>query len=361
MKIFKEFFVVFCLINFLIFAQEKDFKTKNFNVGKNGKINVKLAAGGININTWDKNQVSVNTDENDEDFSGIKFSQNGNIIDIKSSSFSLQHIDISIPSYFNVDLKTDAGAIKINGKIFGNIEVRTSGGDIQMDDAEGNIELKTDGGNITTGKIKGNAEISSAGGHLKLDDISGKAEVKTAGGNISMQNVGSNAEIKTAGGNIQVENINGEAEVKTGGGNISIGNVSKNVEAKTGGGNIEIKSANGIIEAKTGAGNIDLKNITGSIEAASGAGSIYVELTPSSKSKNEIKTKMGDIELLIPQSAKTEINVETSAMWGESEIYSDFPSAGEKDGNKKYILNDGGSNIQLQNFGGTIEIKKLTK
>ncbi|MEO8399557.1 MAG: DUF4097 family beta strand repeat-containing protein, partial [Ignavibacteriaceae bacterium] len=176
----------------------------------------------------------------------------------------------------------------------------------------------------------------------------------------------------TAGGNISTKNIGGNASIATGGGNIEAGIVSGKVELKSGGGNIELKSAKGKVEVKTGAGNIELHDVSGSVNAFTGAGEINIKLMPDDKSKNEIKTSSGNIFLYISENSKTTIEAKStyygSGSWSSDEqtdIISDFnPSETKSSSSKNYktfILNGGGSSINLQTAYGSIEIRKIKK
>ncbi len=349
------------------FAQTKE---ESIKIGKGGNLTVKLLAGDINFTTWNKDEIKVKYDSDDEGGIGqLVINKDNNNVEISSSSnYYIDELNITVPVQINLEISTTAGDIKTKGDINGKVHIKTSGGDIKIDNIDGDAELKTDGGDIRTGKINGNAQVKSSGGDLKIGSVTGIAEIKTSGGSISVGDIGKNAEIKTAGGNVLSKNIGGDAKIASGGGNIQVSEVSGSADLKTGGGNIALHQSKGEVTAKTGAGNIDLKNVHGSVNAYSGAGEIFVKLYPSGTSESEVKTSSGNLTLLIPESAKVTVNAKTSSIstWGGDEtndIISDFQSSESKNRNgqsqKVYKINGGGSTISLQAVFGTIKILKI--
>jgi hypothetical protein len=352
--------VILILFTFFSYAQNG----RTLKVNKGGNLNISLTIGDIELTTWDKDQLVVKTD--DEDDSGLEISQVGSNVNISSSVVSWGNdLIISLPSRFNINVKTMGGDIKMKGDLTGAAVFSTSGGDMETGKVNGNVDLETSGGDITTGEINGDAVISTSGGDIALGKISGKADIQTSGGNITMNSVGNSADIITAGGNITVTNIGGDADIKTGGGNIYAKVINGKAKIKTGGGNISLDHAAGYTDAETGAGNINIDNAVNNFKASTGAGDIYVKLNSSVKGDCELKSGTGSITLYVSPDAKVTINaVVKSIGWGNdgSDIISDFPAA--SNGGKKNVsqqtfeINGGGSTINVYAALGNIHIIK---
>lgn len=345
--------LLLCLVNgFLTISLALD-KEKTFNVSRGDKLEISATHGNVNINIWAKDQAYIKAINLDEaDLNDIKIEQLSNKIMVEfngkdSDDFSLE---ISMPAYLNADVSSGAGNITINGNINGNVELNTGGGNIITNDVGDKLDISTGGGNITVGIVTGVTEIGTGGGNIIIKELKSKSEVSTAGGNISIGNIGGNAEVSSAGGNI------------------SVGKVSGSVELSTAGGNINLDGAIGIVEANTAGGNITLKNISGSIDANTAGGNIYAELSPAEKSKSDLNTASGDINLIIPVNTKVNIlaSVNTSKNLNKSLadqlIKSDFEVTTEEffKGNlvKKFVLNGGGPLIELNTASGKIKINK---
>ena len=342
---------LFCLVIIPLFlissslAQDSGMEERTIKVNKGGNLNISLSVGDVALTTWDKDEMQIKYDK-DED-PDLEISQTGNNVNINSSTDSWgSEIFVSLPSQFNIHVKTLGGDIKVKGSVKGEVDLNTSGGNIDVGKVDGNTSLKTSGGNVSTGDINGDADISTSGGDISLGKISGKATIRTAGGNIAMNSVGKSAEIKTGGGNIAAKNINGQAIVKTGGGNISL------------------ESTTGYTDTETGGGNISINNVVNKFKATTGAGDIHVRLSSNIKGEGELKSGTGSITLYVPADAKVTIKaVVKSFGWGndESNIVSDFPasSTGENHNQQTFEINGGGSVIKAYAAMGSIQIKKV--
>lgn len=358
--------ILFVLLGITVsFAQQKE---KTFNIGTNGRIEVSIQYGDIKIDTWDKSQVGVKQEEDEDSGDAFKFVQNGNTLAITSGENPSEDLVLSVPSSVNLDLNTEGGDIKINGNVTGKVECRTAGGDIQTKDITGSTSLNTAGGEVTTGRITGDAAINSGGGDLKLNTISGNADLNTGGGNINVSDVKNDLRVSTGGGNVIAGNCEGALKVSTGGGNVDVMKVSGEVNVSTGGGDVSIKSSGGKAKVTTGSGNLRLKDINGGINCYTGSGDVSVELNPDPKLKSEIKSGTGNVTLYIPANAKATIiaKVQDWDLWGQNThnpITSDFPESTEDKHphllKTTYLVNGGGSEIEIETTSGEIHINKM--
>jgi hypothetical protein len=343
---------LFILSGFLFISNASD-KEKTFNVTKGDRLEVSASNGNVTISIWTKDQAyikAINIDE--DDLKDLKIEQIGNkvVVDFKGQDSDDFSLTISIPAHFILDISTGAGNISVNGNVTGKVDISTGGGNINLNDVGDKLSVSTGGGNVSVGNINGESEISTGGGNINIGDVKNKAEVSTGGGNISIGNIGGSGEISTAGGNISVGKVSGSAELSTAGGNISL------------------DGASGKVETNTAGGNMNLKNISGSIEANTAGGNIYAELIPTANSKSELNTAGGDINLKIPFDAKVNIEATVFVAQNMSEtdadklIKSDFEPANvdfhKNNFIKKFVLNGGGSNIELNTASGKIKIDK---
>jgi hypothetical protein len=102
-----------------------------------------------------------------------------------------------------------------------------------------NVDLNTSGGNIDLASIAGKARLRTSGGNLKLDRVEGEVDGNTSGGNISLHEGTAAVKLSTSGGDIDVARAGGEADLSTSGGNINIDSVRGRVTATTSGGNVK--------------------------------------------------------------------------------------------------------------------------
>ncbi len=362
--------------------EEKGERSKTFNVNKNGLLEVNVRSGDITITPTNKNEVSINTVGIDsEDLEYLRMTQSGDRIRVEYrprgrdwDDWGDNHVqfDISIPTDYNVDIKTSGGDLVVTGAVNGKVEGSTSGGDIRLADVIGTIDMSTSGGDITVGNIKGNVRLRTSGGDINLRKVDGETTVSTSGGDIRAESVGKKLDANTSGGDIDVGEVGGEARLATSGGDVTVGKVSGDARLATSGGNVELRGASGTVSARTSGGDIVLENITGSIEAKTSGGDIRAELIPTGKGMSELVSSGGDIRLQIPENAKATIEAiikihDRRRQRDRYEVRSDFKEdesqseTYEDEIRKVYVLNGGGERITLETSNSNIEIRKLRR
>ncbi|MBX2992367.1 MAG: DUF4097 family beta strand repeat protein [Bacteroidetes bacterium] len=310
----KHFTTAILLLSTLMIAYsssvaQRQKQTQSFTVTKGGTLDVSVDGGDIRISTWEKNEVTVNVNGYDDDESDVRITQQGNTIRVTDrggwSDGGL--FTVSVPSHFNLNIRTSLGDISVRGKIAGSIACETSAGNIRTDDVDGDIDLRTSGGDVRTGRITGKTTVSTSGGDIEVASSLDELDVRTAGGDIRVGNVSKSMRARTAGGDIIIGDVGGEANASTAGGNVIVGKVSGQVTLSTSGGDVELSAGTGTIKATTSGGNIKLTNISGSVDAKTSGGDIRAELVPGGKGKSRLVSASGTITLLVPENAKATI------------------------------------------------------
>lgn len=350
--------------------------TKSFKVSKGGKLVVDINPGDIIIKTWDKDELLVKTkglEEDDKEY--LELTQSGNTIKISFDSgwgwSEKLRFYVNLPKQFNVDCETSGGDIIFQNDLDGEVNLHTAGGDIELMNILGKSRINTSGGDITIGDVGADLRANTSGGDIETGNISGQAEIKTMGGSIDIEDVTSDLEVVTYGGDIRIGQIGGNANIETYGGDIRIKEVSGSVDANTYGGNINLKGASGEVEVSTAGGNLTLYDITGSVKAKTASGRIYAELDPSGKGRSSFVTASGEIKLILPETAKADIDatIKVTSGWRhrdkdfDYEIISDFKTEREDISDREiraeFKLNGGGEKIKLRTTNSDIRIEKM--
>lgn len=231
---------------------------KQFTVTEGGNLIVESDAGTVEVNSWDKNEVSVvveveGSDSRAENYK-VEFKQEGNTVTVigkvRDKSFFKWHVS-NLQAYYT---------IKVPKKF--NTTVNTSGGDIDAAKLIGKVDYSTSGGNVNVESIEGMTVVSTSGGDVDLRDINGDVDAETSGGNVMCENVVGNVKGYTSGGNVEVRSVDGRVKAGTSGGSITIKVTGENkgIEAETSGGDIDIFVKDGIgadIDAETTGGSVD--------------------------------------------------------------------------------------------------------
>lgn len=109
---------------------------------------------------------------------------------IKSTSASVSTMggDITVSSAeSNTNIETLGGDIIVT-KATGDLNARSSGGDVVVGEFGGNsLRIETLGGDLKFGQTKGNVFAQTSGGDIYGGKITGSADVKTNGGDINLE------------------------------------------------------------------------------------------------------------------------------------------------------------------------------
>jgi hypothetical protein len=143
----------------------------------------------------------------------------------KTINWNLHGLNISfkiiVPHQTDGTLRTSGGNISINN-LSGSQTFKTSGGSLSVENVSGNISGRTSGGNITVRDSKDRIELRTSGGSITASDCSGTIELKTSGGSIRMSNLVGNIDAATSGGNISARGIRGTITTATSGGSVNL-------------------------------------------------------------------------------------------------------------------------------------------
>ncbi len=230
-------------------------------------------------------------------------------------------------------------------------ERRISVGFMIKTPVKSSVNLRTSGGNIQVNGITGSHTISTSGGNIELEKITGNTDASTSGGNISIINSAADFNASTSGGNITMEHIDGKLHVSTSGGNINASAIKHGLSAHTSGGNIDVTDTQGPIDVNTSGGSIGLKDISGQVKAFTSGGDITANLIQL-KERLDLETSGGSVDATIPKG--TGIDLDLSADQINTPL-TNFTGLAKKD-RIKGQMNGGGILVRLTTSGGSVTL-----
>ncbi|MEJ5350949.1 MAG: DUF4097 family beta strand repeat-containing protein [Melioribacteraceae bacterium] len=297
-KFGKTFFLLIAslfVMSITLQAEEKRLiKEKSFIVNQGETISIETSGADVKIKSWDKNEANIMIIGNKraEDRMNFLIEKSGSEIRViakrKMSSFfglwgelSLK-IEAFVPQNFNVNIETSGGDIEAEN-LNGKFNLTSSGGDIKLNNLTGNLIAKTSGGDIELINSSGSLNASTSGGNIECKNVSGNIDVNTSGGDIDIYAKEGKINAVTSGGDIKISldnNFNG-IKANTSGGDIFLvlpSNTNASAILETFGGEIEcefsniktkkltkqkliadLNSGGEKLEAKTSGGDITLK------------------------------------------------------------------------------------------------------
>ncbi len=176
-------------------------------------------------------------------------------------------------------------------------------------------------------------------------------DLKTSGGNVSLENLNGEQKAATSGGNISVENLKGNANVRTSGGNIDIDGFNGNLDAVTSGGNIAAENAKGGIKLKTSGGNLSLASVSGNLEAQTSGGNIDARITELGE-RISLVTSAGDVDVKMPLNKGMDLDLKGNRV---KIAMNNFKGVVEED-RVQGKLNGGGISVTIRTSGGNVEV-----
>ena len=175
-------------------------------------------------------------------------------------------LTISLPTGSHLQASAAVGAFHAAGR-FGECRIKTSAGDIDLDQA-GSADLSTSAGDVTIDRVTGDAEVSTGSGDVRL---------RAAGGTVSIKNSNGDSWVGEAGGDLRASAANGD---------ITVGRADAGVTATTAAGDIRIGAVTrGSVSLKTAFGGIEIGIHAGTaarLDTGTSFGRVRNELTASS-------------------------------------------------------------------------------
>lgn len=252
-------------VGLLLVAASAEARTeeRTFQVRDGGQLTVDTDRGSIKVTTHNRDEVRV-----DVQISGSKadrfevdFSQQGNEVTVNGdydgnsswnwgwggNSLKVEY-RITVPQEFDVDLKTSGGSIRVED-LEGEVFAKTSGGSLHFGDIQGNVKGKTSGGSITLEGSRGDADVHTSGGSIRLGDVDGRVLANTSGGSITIDQARGDVEASTSGGSIRVDEVQGRIRASTSGGSVKAyisQQPTGDCRLTTSGGRVDVYLADGI-------------------------------------------------------------------------------------------------------------------
>jgi DUF4097 and DUF4098 domain-containing protein YvlB len=352
-KLLRNLFITVILIMGLA-APASAQNTMDYPARGGQKLEIDLESGGsVDIQGWNQQtlQISHNLGGNTPIRIDVQQTANGYRL-TSDQTGSLRnislHFSIRVPKEFDIDFKSRGGGLEIDD-LAGRFTGKTMGGSLVLNALSGEADLTTMGGEITLTKSDLDGEVKTMGGKVEVRDVVGDVEVSSMGGVVNYFNVRDRegnlrgprrklhplATVETVqqftmGGSIEINEAPDGVDVETMGGSVNIKAAERFVNARTGGGDMYIQSNSGPVAAWTGGGDIEVEANDGGIQAFTGAGAITVKVSQDPGTHSEamnLQSGLGEIVVELPPGFSGEFDVEiryTRSSDQDYQIVSDF-------------------------------------
>jgi DUF4097 and DUF4098 domain-containing protein YvlB len=241
------------------FAADKTFE-KKFSVDPGGTLTVDTDMGTIVVNGTDVREVTVRaamsgTESQLKDFD-FNAEADSRGVTVRGQRYNDWWLDLSWLFGGDVRIKYE---IQVPHDY--HVELRTSGGMLDLQNLKGTIRGHTSGGRLRLKSVAGDIDLHTSGGGIQAEKISGVAQLRTSGGTVTVDDTDADLNVRTSGGSIRLRNIQGKVDARTSGGSIDAGFRGDNRGStfRTSGGSIRIavpKDFKATIDARTSGGSV---------------------------------------------------------------------------------------------------------
>jgi DUF4097 and DUF4098 domain-containing protein YvlB len=379
---------------------------KEFTMAPGGNLVMAIEGGDVHVVSWNKGTVQVKETVLMKVFTrgeaeaiveklNSSYRQEGSTLTIENESVGRsirEHLyEITLPEKFNLDIRTAGGDLEIN-KVSGRVQVITSGGDVALNTITGVIEAKTSGGDMSLETISGRLEAFTSGGDVTAKAIFAEGALRTSGGDVVVENATQRLDLATSGGDIVLSGFGGSFSASTSGGDIALTDFSgEKGNLRTSGGDLVVRKSRGELDLATSGGDIQCEDIGKALRGMTSGGDIVVnDLRASAELKSSggdisvvmtlqdftvphsltLESMGGDVDLTLPARLPATIEAEIRLQrrgdpTQRNDIYSDFPlsklppdETNERILRSKGEINGGGDRIYLKTTSGDIRISK---
>lgn len=222
--------------------------------------------------------------------------------------------------------------------------IRTSDGNLAIEELTSGAKIKTSDGDIEIGQISGgDIVIQTSDGNIAADLLRGPSvSIKTSDGNLVLgELIGDIIRAQTSDGDIKIETVSGEFEVRTSDGDLSIRDMTSSRAV-----------------AQTSDGDIRVGNVTGSLTVSSSDGDIELELVDP----GDISVSVGDGDALVSIPADISTTLDVRASDGDVEMDT-FPNFSGDIATSRVSgdLNGGGPTIRVRTSDGDAVMRSLRR
>lgn len=203
-----------------------------------------------------------------------------------------------------------------------------------------------------------NLQVRTSGGSVELDDVGGVTDIATSGGSIKTGRLGGVANLRTSGGSISIDGAAAKVEARTSGGSIKVGDTDGPVDVRTSGGSISLARIRGSVVARTSGGGITIEDAIGSVDASTSGGSIRAKLSGQINADSKLSTSGGGITVSIAPNIAADLDARASG----GGVSSDVPITVQgtmDDDELRGKINGGGPKLTLRTSGGGIKVRTM--
>lgn len=223
------------------------------------------------------------------------------------------------------------------------LEISSSGSRLRIS-VELEHRVRSGGSAYLTVKIPETAslEVETVSADISVDGVTGEVDLESVSGRIEVSEGSSSLEAASVSGDVRVASTRGQSELES---------VS---------GEVTVRRATGRLEIGVVSGNIEIEEgILDSLTAETVSGSIYCGAAPNDRSRFDLESMSGTVELVVPEGVNADFDIETYS-GSIKNTFGPTPERADKYGpgrELKFTSGSGGARISVESFSGSVTLR----
>jgi DUF4097 and DUF4098 domain-containing protein YvlB len=177
------------------------------DVSPDARLWLRNLGGMVNVTTWDKNSVKLETTPRTR--GAVHIAQRGPSLFIESThgphADAVSRYSVTVPSWMSVALVSPEASARVHG-LKGDLVVRTVNGEVVVTDNEGSVSVSSVQGPIRVARARGRLDVSTVNGPIVLSDVDGSVIAETVNGPIELARVNADSvEASTVNGLVRFD------------------------------------------------------------------------------------------------------------------------------------------------------------
>jgi DUF4097 and DUF4098 domain-containing protein YvlB len=329
------------------------------SVGKTPRIIIENSRGNTKVNgiesdairvTGTKTIKAVGKDEADQqhkatDFeivrSGDQYIIRTNLDRASNAKQAKADLDITVPRGAIVEARGKYGDFDFEN-IAGSVDVSSDNAGVRMDKIGGDVRVDLRRSDVVrVANASGNVEIKGRGQEVELENVAGSASINGQyTGELRFRSIAKPFRFESQATNLRFEKIEGEVEMVLG--------------------RLTARRVLGPIQITGKSKDIDLTDFTDRVTIEVDRGDVNLRPGRLPLSKMDVRTKSGNVELILPPNAKLDLRAEVK----KGSINNDFglPFRVKEEGRSKSLTGmiAGGPEVSLNVDRGEVRLRKST-
>lgn len=251
------------------------------------------------------------------------------------------YLDITVPKGASVEATGVYGDFDISA-INGDVDLSSENAGVRLQDLAGNVKVETRRSDlIRCVNVNGTVDLRGHGEDLELTKIGGQVTINgDYTGTVSLRDLAKPVRVEDMRTQLEVQQIPGEVRLESG--------------------NLSLQNVIGPMKLSTHATDIDLNGVTNEVSMDVDKGDVEIRPGHLPLGKMNIRTRSGNIEIALPQSATFALNANTDRGEIDNEFGDELKEQTEGHGAHLQGTIGNGPDLVLNTARGSITVRKAS-